>query len=158
MQEEKAQADRTAALMRRVAARMTNATLVRVWSAWSGWAADEIRLRVSAKRFYAQMQNATLVRCWNSWCEYLDWCEYAKHLGKRVLGRLANSKLGAAWGAWMEIIERHRATLAAFEYTARKMLELHRQKLTRGWMQWQLAMATMKIERQQVSEWVSGQL
>ena len=149
-QEERAQQERTAALMRRVASRMTNATLVRVFGAWAGWASDEIRLRVAAKRFYAQMQNASLARCMRSWIEYIDWCGYAKHLAKRVLGRLANCKIGAAWSAWMEIVERHHATLAAFEFTTRKMLEMHRQKLTRGWMQWQLAMTTLKVEAQQV--------
>ena len=66
LQEEKAQQERTEALMRRVASRMTNATLVRVWGAWAGWVSDEIRLRVAAKRFYAQMQNATVVRCWRT--------------------------------------------------------------------------------------------
>ena len=155
-QEEKARQERTAALMRRVASRFTNGVLVRVISAWAGWVSDEIRLRVAAKRFYAQMNNACVVRCWRSWIEYLDWCDYAKRLATRTLGRLANCKIGAAWAAWTELVERHHATLAAFEFTARKMLDLHRQRLTRGWMQWQLALTTLRVEAQQVGASVAS--
>ena len=51
----KAKEDRCAALMRRVAARMTNGVTVRVFSAWAGWAADEVRYRVAAQRFFKRV-------------------------------------------------------------------------------------------------------
>ena len=93
VEEEKHKAERSAALMRRVASRLVNGLMVGVFGAWACWAADEVRYRVAAKRFFARVQNSTIARSFNAWVENVLERQQSRRLMLGICKRLESAKV-----------------------------------------------------------------